>query len=247
MSAMRLLGVAFGFLTRLPLGRVAVGLDDLSRSTGFFPVVGIGLGLALALVASLALPYLPPQLLAVLLVAFLEGVTGGLHVDGLADVFDGLGGGGRDPARTLAIMRDSRIGAHGAAAVGLVLLGKVLAVSHALEHRAYAVLITFPSAARWAVVPLIAFFPCARPEGLGEAFSRRAGLWQVTVASIFFGTAILYFGPQLAGPAITALLAAVALAGVVQLRVKGLNGDAYGAVVELAEVTFLIAAAPASG
>jgi adenosylcobinamide-GDP ribazoletransferase len=246
-SGIHLLGVAVGFLTRLPLGRVTVRVDDLSRSTAFFPVVGLALGLTLAGVARLGTPYLSPELLAVLLVALLEGVTGALHLDGLADVFDGLGGGGRDPIRTLAIMEDSRIGAHGAAAVVLVLLGKVFGVSQALEHRAYAVLITFPLAARWAVVPLIAFFPPARAEGLGAAFNRHAGPWQVTVATIFFGTAMLYFGPQLAVPAIIALLPAVALAGVVRLRVKGLTGDAYGAVLELAEVAFLVAASPASG
>lgn len=247
MSGLHLLSVAVGFLTRLPVGRVRVGVDDLSRSTAFFPVVGLGLGLTLAGVAWLGMPYLSPQLLAVLLLALLEGVTGGLHLDGLADVFDGLGAGSRNPIRTLAIMQDSRIGAHGAAAVVLVLLGKAFGVSQALEHRAYAVLITFPLAARWAVVPLIAFFPPARAEGLGLAFNRHAGPWQATVATIFFVTPILYFGPQLAVPAIAALLAAVALAGVVHLRVRGLTGDAYGAAVELAEVVFLMAVFPTSG
>ena len=54
---------------------------------------------------------------AVVLVALLAVLTGGLHLDGLADVFDALGGGRGDRARMLAIMRDSRIGAHGAAAM----------------------------------------------------------------------------------------------------------------------------------
>jgi adenosylcobinamide-GDP ribazoletransferase len=245
-SAIRLLGIAFGFLTRLPFGRVTVGLEDLSRSTAFFPVVGLVLGLVLAVVARLGVPYLPPQLLAVVVVVLLEGVTGGLHLDGLADVFDGLGGGGRDPIRTLAIMQDSRIGAHGAAAVTLVLLGKVFAMSEAVEHHAIAVIVTFPAVARWTVVPLIACFPCARPEGLGQAFNRHAGPWQVILATIFLGAAILHFDPELGVPAIIALVVALAFAGIIQLRVNGLTGDAYGATIELAELTFLMAATQAS-
>jgi adenosylcobinamide-GDP ribazoletransferase len=240
--AIRLLGVACGFLTRLPLGKIAVGLDDLGRSTAFFPLVGLGLGLVLAAVARLSAPYVPPHLLAVLLVALLEGVTGGLHLDGLADVFDGLGGGGRDPRRTLAIMQDSRIGAHGAAAVALVLLGKAFAMSEAIDHHAIAVIVAFPVAARWTVVPLIAFFPSARTDGLGNAFSQHTGPWQVILATTFTGAVMLYLDPSLGVPAVIALLMALAFAGAVQLRVQGLTGDAYGAAVELAEFTFLTAA-----
>ena len=57
-------------------------------------------------------------------------LTGGLHLDGFADVFDALGGGRGDRARMLEIMRDSRIGAHGAGAVALVLLAKAACLEH---------------------------------------------------------------------------------------------------------------------
>src|SRR5581483_615259 len=117
---------AFTFLTRLPL-RTGVaaggaGVDmaaDLGRSLPYFPVVGAVLGGALVGAGRLLEGRLPAGLTAVLLVALLALLTGGLHLDGLADLFDALGGGRGDRARMLDIMRDSRIGAHGAVALCL--------------------------------------------------------------------------------------------------------------------------------
>src|SRR5215471_2381429 len=86
-------------------------------------------GLAAALAGTMA-----PALIAVLLAALLAGLTGGLHLDGFADVFDALAGGRGDRARTLEIMRDSRIGAQGAAALTLLLIGKVAALAQVADR-----------------------------------------------------------------------------------------------------------------
>ena len=73
-------------------------------------------------------------MIAVALVALSAALTGGLHLDGLADTFDGWAGGRGDRARTLEIMRDSRIGAHGAAALLLLLAAKIFAVFYLLPQ-----------------------------------------------------------------------------------------------------------------
>jgi adenosylcobinamide-GDP ribazoletransferase len=240
----RALVAAFGFLTRVPITRGPITDAELGRAVGYFPLVGAVLGLLLAgLGAGLARAALPPALAAVVLVAALALLTGGLHLDGLADLFDALGGGRGDRARMLEIMRDSRVGAHGAAALVLVLLAKTLAMAAALERRDLGAVVAFPAVARWAVTPAIAFFPYARAEGLGRAFSGQAGAWQVVGATVTAIAVLAGLGGRLILPALAALVVVLLLAVALGRRLGGLTGDAYGAAIELGEVTVLLGAA----
>jgi adenosylcobinamide-GDP ribazoletransferase len=109
-------------------------------------VVGLVLGLVLTGLAALLVGALPSTVLAVALVALLAGMTGGLHIDGLADTFDALGGGRGDRQRMLDLMRDSRIGAHGAAALVLLLMMKVFALAALLDRHD---LVAIPSSRPW--------------------------------------------------------------------------------------------------
>src|SRR4051812_27073096 len=118
----RSLAVALTFLTRAPFRLERIVDVDVGRSLAWFPVVGAALGFLLLGMERLLRGVLPPGLAAVSLVATLALLTGGLHLDGLADVFDALGGGRGSRERMLAIMRDSRVGAHGAAALALFLI-----------------------------------------------------------------------------------------------------------------------------
>jgi adenosylcobinamide-GDP ribazoletransferase len=122
------------FFTRIPVtGRLAnwVGFSPamLRASAAHFPAVGCLVGALVAGLTALLLAYLPaggfsPLVAAVWGTAFGVLLTGAFHEDGLADVFDGLGGS-PDRERALVIMKDSRVGAFGAIAMVLVLLGKV--------------------------------------------------------------------------------------------------------------------------
>ncbi|HEV3030670.1 MAG TPA: adenosylcobinamide-GDP ribazoletransferase [Polyangia bacterium] len=236
---MRPLVAAFAFLTRLPVWSGPLRDVDLGRSLTFFPVVGLVLGLVLRGTGSLLVGVVEPTLAAVVLVALLAALTGGLHLDGVADVFDGLGGGRGDKQRTLDIMRDSHIGAHGAAALVLLLLAKVFAVAELLARRDLACLLVFPAVARWAVTPAIVFHPYARPEGLGRAFNGEARSWEVAGATAILALAIGVIGPRFIAPAAGALVAASLLALWLRRRLGGLTGDVYGAAIELAEVATL--------
>jgi adenosylcobinamide-GDP ribazoletransferase len=240
---LRAVVAAFAFLTRLPVWAGPLRDADLGRSVAFFPLVGLVLGLALTGLGYALVGALDPLLAAVLLVATLAALTGGLHLDGLADVFDGLGGARGDRGRMLDIMRDSRIGAHGAAALVLLLLAKVLAVGQLLARRDLLALLAFPAVARWAVTPAIVFVPYARPEGLGRPFKGAAGPRQVAVATAI--VALLVAGVGLRGvlPALAALAAVGLLALWIRARLGGLTGDVYGAAIELAEVAALVTAA----
>jgi adenosylcobinamide-GDP ribazoletransferase len=233
---------AFAFLTRLPVWRGPLRDGDLGRSVSFFPLVGLVLGFALTGLAAGLAGAMSPWLIAALLAALLAGLTGGLHLDGFADVFDALGGGRGDRARMLEIMRDSRIGAHGAAALNLLLIGKVAALAQAAERRDLLTLLAFPTIARWLVALLVVLFPYARAEGVGRAFSGEAGRLQAGIATGIAVVTLAALGPSLVLPALGAGAAVFGFAFWLHRRLGGLTGDVYGASIELGEVVMLVLA-----
>ena len=72
----------------------------------------------------------------------------------------------------LEIMRDSRIGAHGAAALNLLLIAKVAALAQVVERRDLLSLLAFPTIARWLAALLVVLFPYARAEGARPRLQR---------------------------------------------------------------------------
>ncbi|MGH7401649.1 MAG: adenosylcobinamide-GDP ribazoletransferase, partial [Candidatus Rokuibacteriota bacterium] len=145
--------LALRFLTIVPVpGREAEGPSALGRAAWWFPVVGLMLGGALAVTGRLIDAVWPPLLGAALLATVWKVATGGIHLDGLADSLDGLAG--RDAARRLAVMRDSRIGVFGAAGLALLLLLTVTALAGLSASVRLRVLVLAPVIGR--VAPLLA-------------------------------------------------------------------------------------------
>lgn len=233
---------AFSFLTRLPIPAAAVAERDLGRGVIWFPLVGAAMGAVWVGVARGLQGHLAPGPLAVLLVALLAAMSGGLHLDGVADTFDALGGGRGDRTRMLDIMRDSRIGAHGAAALFLVLAGKIFAVLDLLARGDLFPLFAAPVLARLAVVPLLVCFRYARPAGLGSPFRAHARAWHVVAALPLPLALCVWAGPSMLVPGGAAVTAALACALALNRHLDGLTGDVYGAAIELAEVAFLVSA-----
>ena len=109
--------LAFSLLTRLPVGQIEGQVPPLAASGWAWPLVGAVVGAIMALAGGVGLWLgLPPVMVAILSLAAGAWVTGAMHEDGLADVADGFGGG-RDRARKLEIMRDSRVGSYGVLAL----------------------------------------------------------------------------------------------------------------------------------
>jgi adenosylcobinamide-GDP ribazoletransferase len=233
---------AFSFLTRLPVPAVPTRDEQLGRSVAFYPLVGLALGLAAGGLTSVLAASTAPLVAATLGAGALAALTGGLHLDGLADLFDGLGGGRGDRARILAIMRDGRIGAHGATALVLVLIAKVAAMAELAARGSFVPLVLFPCLGRWAVTPLVAFLPYARPEGIGRAFVGHAGVREVGIATATAFLAVGLSGGTLAVPGLAAAVTAGLFGVAIARKLGGLTGDVYGAAIELAEVAFLVAA-----
>ena len=238
---MRLYFVALQFLTVIPVpARLRFREGDLGRSMALFPLVGLTLGALLAGLDHLLAPLLPRPLADLLLVAVLAGVTGALHLDGLADVCDGLAARG-DRERFLAVMKDSRIGAVGVVGVVLGLLlsyQALLAVPAPVKREA---LLIFPTAARFAQVLITVGARQARSDGLAAAFLGDAGLLQLAVASgITLAAATLLFGiPGIAGT----LFLGLAVWGVrswFQRRLGGITGDVIGCASVITEILCLL-------
>jgi adenosylcobinamide-GDP ribazoletransferase len=172
--------------------------------------------------------------------AFAALVTGGLHLDGLADWFDAVGGGRGQPARMLEIMRDSRIGAHGASALFLVLSAKLSALSSLQSARLPLALLCAPACARAVAVWLLFAYPNARAEGLGQSFATQVRLRHALLASAFACAALGLFGLAACLPLLLSAAVGLALGAWANARLGGITGDVCGAAIELSELAFLI-------
>lgn len=237
---------ALAFLTVLPVPRVETSSRDLGRSSAWFPVVGALIG-ALLLAADLAfrriLPPLPASALIVVIWAFL---TRGFHLDGLADTFDGIGGG-FDRKSRLSIMKDSRLGTFGGIALAAALLLKTTALASLAslagtgETARCAALLLAPLLGRWGILFAMALFPSARPGGLGDACRKHC-----SVSRLLLGSAatvpIVLAAAGAPGAALFAIApgCALLLSTWISRLLGGLTGDSYGAVCETTEIAALL-------
>ncbi|HEX5657709.1 MAG TPA: adenosylcobinamide-GDP ribazoletransferase [Polyangiales bacterium] len=238
---LRALASAILFLTRIPLPTLKLDERDFARGAGFFAWVGVLIALPLY-AASRLVPALGASLAAVITVALWVLITGGLHLDGLADSVDGLSGGRGDRARTLEIMRDSRIGSHGALALVLLIGLKWAALERAFAI-AQPIWLMAPVAARFACTLLLVAFPYARTDGLGSPFVGLPRAPALITAAGALGVAVVLLGPLSLVPALIASLCAVGVALRMSSLLGGLTGDVYGAAIELAELAALLEAA----
>ena len=229
------------FLTRVPLGRrVEVGAADVARGAVVFPVVGAGIGVLGGLLAGALEGPLPALVAGALGVAVAVVLSGGLHVDALADSADALGA---ERARALEIMRDPRIGAFGAAAVALALLVEAGSLGALAELGDATAGFLVAGALSRATAPLLAqVVPYARESGTGAALSGGLAAGAPAVGGAFaIGAAVLFFGWD--GVVAAACVGAVAVAcGAASWRwLGGVTGDTLGAAIQLSEAAALVA------
>jgi len=236
--------LAIRFLTIVPVpGREAEGRGALGRAAWWFPVVGLALGAVLVgLDRALSIAF-PPLLSALLVVSLWKVATGGIHLDGLADCLDGLGG--RDREHRLAIMRDSRIGAFGAIGLILYLLIALLALAEMPVAARWRVLLLAPVVGRLAPLLIGPRFGAATPDhGSGGPFLGAVSRWAGPVHLVgvmALGAGLLgRWGPM---TILGALLVVLCWSAFLAWRLGGLTGDALGSGVELGELSVLLAGA----
>src|SRR5689334_17656331 len=140
--------VALQFLTRLPVRTEETTARQVADSYYFYPVIGFLIGISAVLLRRLLMITFPVSFSITVTLGFLIWISGGLHEDGLADVADGMGGGWT-PDERLRIMKDSRIGAFGAAILILSLLAKYTALTSMDPARLDVSIVTAQILGRW--------------------------------------------------------------------------------------------------
>ncbi|WP_440996369.1 adenosylcobinamide-GDP ribazoletransferase [Arhodomonas sp. SL1] len=232
------LRIAFVFLTRLPVAVGDVDAAAVGRSLAWYPVVGLAIGGAAAAVVGVA--WDTPVLAAALAVAVLAGLSGALHLDGLADTADAWVGGLGDRARTLAIMKDPYCGPVGVVAIGTVLMVELAALASLVEAGHWLPVVVAGVLSR-AVAPLLFLTtPYVRREGLGAALARHI---DVTGVRLALGAALavsLLAGWKGLFAVAVALVLVYALRAAFLRRLGGITGDTVGAAMVLTEALTLV-------
>lgn len=215
----------------------------LSRSLDWYAVVGLFIGAVMALLDHALCALLPGTLLpSALVVIALIAVSGGLHIDGVADSADAFMSS-RDRDTMLTIMKDSRIGAMGALTIGGLLLIKFAALASLPDDARWPVILLTPLAGRVALVLPLVSLPYARPGGLATLSHQQAEPRHAWLSgSLLAVTALmLLHGPGLIIAALVLLLTLL-FGRYCRGKIGGFTGDTLGATRELAELVTLVAA-----
>lgn len=230
---------ALRFLTILPVPLNWCG-DEKSfyKSPDWYPLVGLVLGLMMALCDLLLRWLLPAPVAAVVLLVAMIGVTGALHMDGLADTADAFFSS-RGREQMLEIMKDSCAGPMGVTAIVVALLLKAALIFSLPEQLRFQTLILMMLAGRCVMPMISSWLPYARStEGTGAFIQNGSGRRRSALclgSMTLFSIALLGFG---AGPFVLCCFCfATWLLGYYSRRkIGGFTGDTLGASCELIEM-----------
>lgn len=239
--------LAWHFLTIIPLGNVSHVQPtprELASSMQWYPAVGLMIGGTLVAGNALFGMAFAPDLTALLVLCVLVVLTGGLHQDGLADTVDGLGKRG-SPAERLAVMKDGSIGALGATGLLLALGLRFAGILHLPAADRLLLLLCMPVIGRWAMAVATCGSSHARPAGgLASDFFHELRLRDVLWATFWTGALLCGAVGWLAAGLFLGL-GAVSARGMVFACSRvfgGITGDVLGAINEVTEILFLLAA-----
>ena len=235
--------IALSFLTRIPVPlKGDVSQQEIGQSMLFYPLVGLLIGCILWLTMQL-LCFLssgfPADVMAAVVLTLWVLITGGLHMDGLADTADAWVGGQHSRSRTLEIMKDPYCGPIGVAVVVLVLLLKWSALSYLFKSGQNAFILVLPMFSRAVILALFMSAEYVRESGLGSAILEQMpdqkALWSVLTISLLLSLMVIGFWALL-----LAFAALYGLRAMMLKRIGGMTGDTIGACVEIAEAAALI-------
>ncbi len=249
------------FMTRLYVPRIEYNEERLGKSMKFFPLVGFIIGLILVLITLIANALTGSILVAILLMIIGEVViTGGIHLDGLADTFDGIFSY-RSKQKMLDIMKDSRVGTNGALALIIYFMLKFVLI-YEIAHNSIGsmgmnllyLILTFPIIARLSSVVSCASAPYARASGMGKAFVDNTKFKEVLFAFIltmllliislfllktnlinYISFLILFILFS-----IIIMLVSFLISKLMIKKIGGITGDTLGAVLKLSEILYLL-------
>jgi adenosylcobinamide-GDP ribazoletransferase len=211
---------------------------DSGRAAVWYPLVGLAIGAITWLAWNGAVLAFPVWVAGVVTLVVWVVLTGGLHLDGLADCCDGLLAS-TTVERRLEIMKDPHVGAFGVVGLILVLMLKGVALASLTPATSFGILLA-TSLARWCILPA-GLLPLARLSGMGADFAlgfRRSFIAWGAILPLAITTFLGLLGIV---SNITGLVAAGLIVWLAKSRIGGVTGDVFGMVVEIVETVVLIA------
>ncbi|CAN5918886.1 adenosylcobinamide-GDP ribazoletransferase [soil metagenome] len=247
---LRLFFVALQFFTRVQVPRwVGFEPEWLHQSARYFPAVGLVVGLVASFVLWIGHVLFTPAVAVGLSMSASVLLTGGFHEDGWADTCDGLGGA-VSRERSLAIMKDSRIGAYGAIGLVLMLGTKAAALVSLPWPVAVPALLLAHTASRAAATALIRMLPYAgdiehaKAKPLALRISRgglAVAVGSVLLVALAIGLFDARWWPAIASSLLLALIGTLASGRWLMKRLGGYTGDTLGATQQVTELLVLLA------
>jgi adenosylcobinamide-GDP ribazoletransferase len=232
--------IALQFLTRIPVNYQLTANDDaaLGRSVLYYPLVGFVIGVSLSFLA-LILSGAPDMVAAAIVLSAWVLLTGGLHLDGLADCADAWVGGLGNEQRSLRIMKDPAAGPIAVSVLLLLLLVKFTALFVLIQQNNLIPLMLAPLLGRCAILLLMLSTPYVSPKGMAEKLLENLPFSEartVVVISLAFAGLFMGWANVLLACGLLLWVRYAALT-----RLGGVTGDVYGAAVELIETAGLLA------
>ncbi len=237
---------AFSMFTRLPFWRLCnVREDDYKRIITWWPLVGWFTGGSMALTTYILWDYTGPHLAILFALLLRTLITGALHEDGLADFFDGMGGG-YTKERRLEIMKDSHIGTYGVLSLIFYFLILLFALFRLIpQGPAFlaSILLLADTFAKWAASNIVSALPYARTAQTAKSHfvyippktpQRLLSLLIALLPLALFPT------PSLLTSYITSTLLTLVLILFTKSKLAGYTGDCCGALFLLSELCFIL-------
>ncbi len=229
---------SFVFFTAIPLPSFAIMRGDYRNSLRYFPLVGWFTGAVSAIIfLSVEMAGFDRAIAIILSMIVSTWITGALHEDGLADTFDGLGGG-RERENILRIMKDSSSGSYGVLALIFTKALYFALLMEISDNIIPMIIIAAESFSRMLVFASVILLPYAR----NDSSSRAGGVtrdYRVNIFSIIvplllgFTPAIFFFSQQTIEIFLPSLIAAILITMYYKKRLYGYTGDMLGAIQQL--------------
>ncbi|MBU0547579.1 MAG: adenosylcobinamide-GDP ribazoletransferase [Candidatus Omnitrophica bacterium] len=233
--------LAVQFLTILPLKIRNFNDKKMAWALIYFPVVGLFIGsMLLGLNTLLSILGISPAVANIILVIVLIILTGGMHLDGLADTADAFLSG-KAKKEMLEIMRDSHVGVMGVLALISIILLKIGLLSSVYVAVKPVALILMCILSRWSVVLIMYLFPYARQEGKARLFIQgmNSKIFILSTIVVVICSFLIWYIPGLIALSLAALCA-YAIGKFVSRKIGGVTGDTLGATIELTEIATLL-------
>lgn len=231
------------FLTRIPIPmKFEFNTEDFVKGFIYFPIIGGLIGLILIIPVRFLLNMdLPITVLAFLIIILYLLVVGGLHIDGISDVFDGIFSA-RKRDRMLEIMEDSRVGAFGVVGLVIYFLGLYVGLVEVLQmEKAIIYIVLMPIVGRTMALVASGFSAYAKEEGLGKSLIDGTKPIVSICLIVLLCVSAYFLAMNILASITTTIILVLVIIWRMHKILGGITGDVVGMIVEVSQVAFLLA------